>query len=206
MPRLLAIGDIHGTLDKLRLLMAGIRWDPENDTLIFIGDYVDRGPESAGVIDHILGLRKWSPNIICLRGNHEQMFLDFLEGRNVDSFIFNGGRETIESYGGPSGGIPEDHYEFLRSLPLYYEHGGYIFVHAGLRDGIALEAQDPRDLLWIREEFINSTHDHGRRVVFGHTPLRRPLIQHNKIGIDTGAVYGGTLTCVELNRMEFYSF
>ena len=205
MSRILAIGDIHGSLEKLQLLMATIDWDPAEDTLLFIGDYVDRGPDSAGVIDHILGLMEWSDNIICLRGNHEQLFLDFLEGRNVDTFIHNGGYHTIQSYGGEDAGIPEDHYAFLDSLPLYWETEDYIFVHAGLRDGLALRDQDPRDLLWIREEFIRSDYDHGKRVVYGHTPTREPLVMANKIGIDTGAVYGGRLTCLEIPRLVFHS-
>ena len=205
MSRILVIGDIHGTLDKLQMLMASINWDPEDDTLIFIGDYVDRGPDSAGVIDHLLGLMQWSENIICLRGNHEQLLLDFLEGRNVQTFLYNGGQETIDSYGGPDGGIPESHYEFLQSTPFYYETDEYIFVHAGMRDGLPLHKQDPKDMLWIREEFIYSPYDHGRPVVFGHTPSRKPLVQANKIGIDTGAVYGGQLTCLEIPRMIFHS-
>ncbi|MEW5725640.1 MAG: metallophosphoesterase family protein, partial [Thermodesulfobacteriota bacterium] len=186
-------------------LMAGINWDPAEDTLIFIGDYVDRGPNSAGVIDHILGLKQWSENVICLRGNHEQLLLDFLEGRNIGTFIYNGGQMTIDSYGGPEGGIPEEHYEFLRTLPYYWQNEDYIFVHAGLRDGVPLDKQDERDMLWIREEFITSDYDHGKRVIYGHTPTRKPVVMRNKIGIDTGAVYGGHLTCLEIPRLVFHS-
>lgn len=205
MSRILAIGDIHGTLDKLQMLLADIYWDPDKDTLLFIGDYVDRGPDSAGVIDHILGLKLWSENIICLRGNHEQLFLDFLEGKNVQSFLYNGGQTTIESYGGSDGGIPQAHYDFLRSLPYYHETDEYIFVHAGLRDGRRIHEQDEHDLLWIREEFIYSDYDHGKRVIYGHTPSRGPVVQPNKIGIDTGAVYGGYLTCLEIPGLIFHS-
>ena len=97
MSRILAIGDIHGRLDKLKALLGGISWIPDEDTLVFIGDYVDRGPDSAGVIDHILGLRKWSDKVVCLRGNHEQIFLDFLEGKNTETFLYNGGQATIDS-------------------------------------------------------------------------------------------------------------
>lgn len=204
MSRILAIGDIHGSLDKLRMLMGEIDWNPEQDTLIFIGDYVDRGPDSAGVIDHLLGLMNWSEKIICLRGNHEQMFLDFLEGRNHQTFLYNGGQATIESYGGFEAGVPEEHYQFLQALPLYYESDNYIFVHAGLRPAVPLDQQDDRDLLWIREEFIESEFDFGKIVVFGHTPLRHPLVLPNKIGIDTGAVYGGHLTCLELPGHIFH--
>ena len=205
MSRILAIGDIHGRLDKLKALLGGISWIPDEDTLIFIGDYVDRGPESAGVIDHILGLKQWSENIICLRGNHEQIFLDFLEGKHTETFLYNGGQATIDSYGGAESGFPASHYEFLKNLPYYYETDDFIFVHAGLRDEIPLAEQDPYDLLWIREEFIYSKYDHGKRVIFGHTPRRDPLIMPNKICIDTGAVYGGRLTCLEIPEMTFYS-
>ncbi|MDY6852862.1 MAG: serine/threonine protein phosphatase, partial [Thermodesulfobacteriota bacterium] len=101
--------------------------------------------------------------------------------------------------------IPQSHYDFLESLAHYYETEDYIFVHAGLRDGILIEDQDPHDLLWIRDEFISSDYDHGKRVIFGHTPFREPLVQPNKIGIDTGAVFGGRLTCLELPGLKFYS-
>ena len=205
MSRILAIGDIHGSLNKLRMLLSVVNWDPAADTLVFIGDYVDRGPDSHGVIEHILGLKKWSDKVVCLRGNHEQLFLDFMEGRNAQTFLYNGGLTTIKSYGGPDSGLPEDHYEFLKNLPFWYETDEYIFVHAGLRDGIPLEHQDKRDLTWIREEFIYSEYDHGKRVVFGHTPTRQPIVQPNKIGIDTGAVYGGELTCLEIPSLVFHS-
>ena len=204
MPRLFAIGDVHGRLDKLQSLMAVIPWDLEQDTLLFVGDYIDRGPDSAGVVEHILGLRQWSDRVVCLMGNHERLLLDFIAGRDNGMYLLNGGRETIESYGGQDAGIPEDHFEFFNSLPYLYETGEQIFVHAGLRDGLPLEAQDPQDLLWIRDEFIHSTYDHGRIVVFGHTPVQEPIVQFNKIGIDTGAVFGGRLTCVEFPGGYFY--
>ena len=204
MGRILAIGDIHGTRDKLQMLMGAIDWDPDQDILVFVGDYVDRGPDSAGVIDHILGLMEWSGSVVCLRGNHEQLFLNFLDGRDTATFLYNGGQSTIDSYGGEDAGLPEEHFDFLVSLPYYYETEDYIFVHAGLRDGVPLDRQDEHDLLWIREEFISSTYDHGKLVVFGHTPRREPLVMPNKIGIDTGAVYGGKLTCLELPSMKFY--
>lgn len=205
MGRILAIGDIHGMLEKLQMMMLAINWDPDEDTLLFIGDYVDRGPESAGVIDHILGLMSWSENVICLRGNHEQLLLDFLHGRHMQTFLYNGGDTTIDSYGGWDEGVPEEHYYFLESLPYYWETDEYIFVHAGLRDGIPLEQQSLRDLLWIREEFINSDYDHGKKVIYGHTPTKMPVVQKNKIGIDTGAVYGGNLTCLEIPGMVFHT-
>jgi len=203
--RTLAMGDIHGCLDKLVKLMQAINWRPAHDTLIFIGDYIDRGPDSAGVIEYLIGLKDRSDRLIFLTGNHEQMLLDFLEGRNSQLFFANGGYETLASYGGSEKNIPAAHHDFIHSLRSYYETEEYIFVHAGLRDGIPLKEQSLNDLVWIREEFILSNYDHGKRVVFGHTPLGAPLVRDNKIGIDTGAVYGGLLTCVELPDLIFYS-
>jgi serine/threonine protein phosphatase 1 len=203
--KILAIGDIHGCNGLLKRLIDRIGIDPLADTLIFIGDYLDRGPEVRGVIDTLLDLKETYPNLICLRGNHESMFLNYyLEGRDEELFLNNGGQSTLDSYGisldaaGKGIGFPENHLRFLTSLPFCYETDEYFFVHAGLRPGIAIADQSSEDLLWIRHEFIDAGWDFGRTVVFGHTPLSKPLIEKNKIGIDTGAVYGGRLTCIEL--------
>jgi serine/threonine protein phosphatase 1 len=203
--RIFAIGDIHGCNDKLNQLLERIKPDPLADTLVFIGDYLDRGPDPGEVIDTLLDLKKTFPNVICLQGNHEAMFLNYyLEGKDKELYFANGGGITLFSYGitidgaRMGRGIPEEHLCFLASLPLYYETEEYLFVHAGLRPGILLSRQSPEDLLWIRDEFIDSDCDFGKTVVFGHTALCEPLIEKNKIGIDTGAVYGGCLTCIEL--------
>jgi len=205
MGKIFAIGDIHGCLDKLRTMMKRIRIDDEKDTLVFVGDYIDRGPDPKGVVDFVLSLKKKLKNVICLLGNHEQVFLNFFFHHiDADLFYFNGGDTTVASYGlaetaeGKKINVPENHLEFFKSLLPYYETEDYIFVHAGLRPGISLEKQNIDDLTWIRYEFIRSTHDFGKIVVFGHTFLPETLIQTNKIGIDTGAVYGGCLTCVVL--------
>jgi len=203
--RIFAVGDIHGCLNKLIELMGVIEWRPDQDTLVFIGDYIDRGADSAGVIDYLLSLKKNFTDIIFLKGNHEQLLLDYLQGKNQDLYFINGGRQTLESYALRGKGIPEPHLDFFNSLRLFYETDDYIFVHAGLRDHLPLEKQDQHDLLWIRNEFIDSDFNHGKVVVFGHTPMLRPLVQKNKIGIDTGAVYGGMLTCVELPEIIFHS-
>jgi serine/threonine protein phosphatase 1 len=194
--RILAIGDIHGCSLRLKQLLDIIKVDPFADTLIFIGDYLDRGPDAREVINTLLDIKETCSNVICLRGNHEAMFLDFyLEGRNEELFLYNGGWSTLTSYGlaladaRAGTGFPESHLRFLNSLPHFYEMGEYLFVHAGLRPGIPLAEQSPEDLLWIRYEFIESDWDFGRTVVFGHTPFSEPLIDRNKIGIDTGAVY-----------------
>jgi len=213
MGKIFAIGDIHGCRAKLEALIPRIGIDSDNDTLVFIGDYIDRGPDSKGVVDLVLDLKEEIRTVICLKGNHEEMFLDYLcHGRGKEIYLLNGGDATIASYGyrrtGERGTIdvPESHMDFFRSLLLWYETDQYIFVHAGLRDRIPLEDQDVHDLLWVRYEFIRSSYDFGKTVVFGHTPVshEEPLFLPGRIGIDTGAVYGGPLTCVELPLQKVY--
>lgn len=206
-----AIGDIHGHLDALERLMDKIKPDLEKDQVVFMGDYIDRGPCSKGVVDYVLRLKNLAPraNVVCLKGNHEAMFLDFLQGREVELFLFNGGLSTIRDYWGDNWDrlseliLPPEHAEFYRELRLSYETPEYVFVHGGLKPGVPLAEQTEEDLLWIRGEFIASTDDYGRRVIFGHTPFRQPLVMPNKIGIDTGAVYGNLLTCLKLPQEEF---
>jgi serine/threonine protein phosphatase 1 len=204
-----AIGDIHGNLSQLEQLMEEIKpaLNRSKDTLVFLGDYLDRGPDSKGVVDFILQLRKDLPHVVCLKGNHEAMFLDWvLNGTGYDLYLYNGGAATIRNYSQEGEfKLPQEHLDFFTSLLLYYETEKYIFVHAGLRGGIPLEEQDPHDLIWIRDEFILSLHNFGKTVIFGHTPLQRVFVAPNKIGIDTGAVYGGRLTCLELPAQRFYS-
>jgi len=204
-----AIGDIHGNLSHLERLMEEIKpsLSPQRDTLVFLGDYIDRGPDSKGVVDFILQLRTELPHLRCLKGNHEAMFLEWLlNGKDYDLYLYNGGGATIRSYSQHGEfTLPQEHLDFFTSLLLYYETEQYLFVHAGLRGGIPLEDQDPHDLIWIRDEFILSPHDFGKMVVFGHTPLQRVFRAPNKIGIDTGAVYGGKLTCLELPAQKLYS-
>jgi len=192
--------------------MARLNIDTEKDTLVFIGDYIDRGPDSRGVIDKILDIRKKIKNVVCLLGNHERMFLNYyIEKKDEELFLHNGGISTLISYGftrdsSNSLYVPDEHMEFLTTLRPYYETDDYIFVHAGLRPGVPINKQNIEDLIWIRYEFINSTYDFGKVVIFGHTPLSftEPLTDNNKIGLDTGAVYGGKLTCIELTEMKIY--
>ena len=213
MGRIFAIGDIHGCLSKLERLIPQIDIDRGNDTLVFIGDYIDRGDNSKEVVECVLDLRERIGRVVCLKGNHEEMFLDYVcHGSNREMYLLNGGDATIASYGyrkTPGGmkiNVPDRHMHFFTSLLLWYETEQYIFVHAGLRDGISLENQDPSDLLWIRYEFIQSSYDFGKTIVFGHTPTSHedPLFLPGRIGIDTGAVYGGPLTCVELPSQKVY--
>ena len=211
---LYAIGDIHGSLESLERLMEKINPDLSRDRLVFVGDYIDRGPRSRGVVDYIIRLRHLVPpgQITCLKGNHEAMFLDFLRGGPAEMFILNGGIATLEEYWGDDWvdrdrenlALPPDHAQFYQDLELYYETPDYIFVHGGLKPGVPLAEQVEEDLLWIRGEFITSPEDFGRRVIFGHTPFKQPLLMPNKIGIDTGAVYGNFLTALKLPEQEFF--
>ena len=204
-----AIGDIHGCLDKLKALLRKIDLDPDCDQLVFLGDYIDRGPHAFEVVSCLIQLKAAMPDAVFLKGNHEEMFAQYLSGIDRDIFVANGGHATLDSYlkhrehkNGDL--IPSDHLRFFASLRLYYETDDYIFVHAGLREDVPLELQRSEDLLWIRDAFISSDHDFGKRVIFGHTPFNRPLVQPNKIGVDTGAVYGNRLTCVKLPEVDFF--
>jgi len=210
MQKIFVIGDIHGCFDKLCALMDKIPIDYSRDQLIFIGDYIDRGSSSIEVVDYLINLKQRLPGTIFLKGNHEDMLENYLDGSDRFTYLLNGGQRTLDAYLNHSknpGGypVPPAHLEFFDSLHLYYQTDDYIFVHAGLRKKVSLEKQKKMDLLWIRDEFIYSDFDFGKRVIFGHTPFREPLVQKNKIGIDTGAVYGNRLTCVQLPEMNFIS-
>lgn len=212
MNKIFAIGDIHGCFEKLQRLILEIKADPVNDTLVFIGDYIDRADGGRDVVDYILKLKKNFQNVICLRGNHESMLLRYLDGVEEDIYLANGGFATLKAYGISRSDapkvrkkkIPPDHLKFFKTLLPYYETDQFIFVHAGLIPGVPLTHQSLDDMQWIRQTFIDSNDDFGKRVVFGHTHFSEPLVEDNKIGIDTGAVYGGRLTCVELPALKFY--
>ena len=211
--RLFAIGDIHGCPDELAAMIAAIA-PREGDTVVFVGDYVDRGPSARDVIDIVLELKKGPAEIVTLKGNHEDMMLSYMgfAGHYGESFLFNGGAATLDSYGVREDDlehamerIPEHHVKFFRDLSLSYLRPPYFFVHAGILPTRQLEEQDPEDLLWIRQEFIFNPHAIGAIVVFGHTPMRGVMIDlPYKLGIDTGLVYGGKLTCLEFNEGVVY--
>ena len=209
MNKIFAIGDIHGAFDRLQHLMQKIPIDLAADILVFIGDYIDRGPGSVEVVDYLLELKKRAPETIFLKGNHEDMLEKYLDGTDRFTYLLNGGQKTLDSYlskndQSDSFPIPSDHLDFFKSLRLYHETERYIFVHAGLRPKVPLASQRPEDMLWIRDKFLYSKYDFGKPVVFGHTPLEKPLVDPTKIGIDTGAVYGNALTCVQLPELLFY--
>ena len=208
--RTLIIGDVHGCLGMLQRLMEKIQWRPDMDRLIFLGDYVDRGEDSRGVIEYVREIAGAGERVDCLMGNHERILLDFIEGRDLSTFFLNGGTSTLNSYracrrGFDSALIPEEHIDFLRSLKPWIELDDYYVIHAGMRPGVELENQSQEDLLWIRDPFIFSTYPFRKKIIFGHTPFSRPLVMENKIGLDTGAVYGNMLTCLELPSLNFYS-
>jgi serine/threonine protein phosphatase 1 len=210
MKKIFVVGDIHGCFDKLQALMQIIPIDYANDQLIFIGDYIDRGSSSLEVMDYLVALKKRVPSTIFLKGNHEDMLEKYLDGSDRFTYLFNGGQRTLDDYLNRTKDpktfpIPPEHLNFYQSLVMHYQTENYIFVHAGIRENVALELQDPMDLLWIREPFIYSKFNFGKRIIFGHTPFQQPLVQPNKIGIDTGAVYGNMLTCVQLPEVVFYS-
>ncbi len=206
--RIFAVGDIHGQLGLLDELLAALPLEPEKDELVFLGDYIDRGPDPRGVLERLIILEKAGFKAVFLKGNHEAMLLDYLAGRGRNKFLFNGGTATLQSYSSSGRDIgevslPPEHLDFIRRLKLYYETGDTIFVHAGLRPGLPLEDQDPEDLIWIRDEFFSSEYDWGKTIVFGHTPFGEPFVGGRLIGLDTGAGYGGRLTCLVLPEKEF---
>lgn len=217
-----AIGDIHGESGKLDLLHSMIqadagRRDAERKVVVYLGDYVDRGPDCAGVVERLAGAPLPGFETVFLKGNHEEFLLHFLEtGDSSSGWFHNGGLNTLESYEVEMRGhllwrsdskelleqlqekMPGTHRRFLADLRLHHIEGDYLFVHAGIRPGRPLEDQTPADMLWIRNLFLDSGEDHGFMVVHGHTPRDEPEVRPNRIGIDTGAVYGGKLTALVL--------
>ncbi|HJS86337.1 MAG TPA: metallophosphoesterase family protein [Acetobacteraceae bacterium] len=216
--RVYAIGDVHGCLDELRALHRAVAQDIAarpiaSSTLIHLGDYVDRGPDSAGVVRLLLEgpMPAGIGTVVNLTGNHEEMMLTALDERSpatVRHWLMNGGEATLDSYGLREADdprhwadrLPAGQLAFLRGLALTHRAGGYVFVHAGIRPEIPLCAQVRDDLLWIREPFLSSTASFEAVVVHGHTPVPFPELRRNRIGIDTGAVMGGMLTCAVLER------
>lgn len=221
--RVYAVGDIHGRRDLLLRLHDSILADLERrereaaarNVLVYVGDYVDRGPESAAVVDMLVDDPLPGFETHFLKGNHEDFLLRFLaDGSLGESWMFNGGIATLESYGvdvfaiagerDPLGvlrrefrkALPDSHADFYGKLELFHEEGDYLFVHAGVRPGVALGAQSETDLLWIRHEFLSSDTDFGKTIVHGHSIQWEPDVRRNRIGIDTGAFHTGRLTCL----------
>lgn len=219
--RVYAVGDIHGRSDLLRELHRRIRADAESAaelarTIVYLGDYIDRGPGSYDVLEMLIHQPLTGFRRVHLKGNHEDMMLRFLDGADDGTWLYNGGDATLASYGVPldwaplgraelellrwrlNKALPPHHRAFLGGLQLSHTEGDYLFVHAGLRPGVPIEAQRPADLMWIRGKFLDSDEDFGKRVVHGHTITPKPELRPNRIGIDTGAFYTGRLTCLVL--------
>lgn len=193
MGRLLAIGDIHGCREKLESLLRLVA-PQEDDCFVFIGDYIDRGPDSPGVVEYLIDFGRRRTAVFLL-GNHEEMLLRFLAQRDM-TYLDIGGHVTLMQYmTSPFRGIPRHHLDFFNSLLPYYETEHFIFVHAGLRPPLPLSEQTNEDLLTIRSEFHDSPYDWNKTIVTGHSPLREPHITPRRIRIDTGAVFDGDLTC-----------
>jgi serine/threonine protein phosphatase 1 len=190
--RYFAIGDVHGRFDLLSLALDEIGdLEAQDARLVMLGDYVDRGPESREVVDELMR-RSSDTRVVCLRGNHEEMMLRALEDPGAEGpWFLNGGDATLASYGGE---VPAEHRAWLRGLPISHQSEHQVFVHGGVRPGVPLDAQDPRDLLWIRQPFLDSGEDFGKHVVHGHTPARAPELRPNRSNLDTGAYHSGTLT------------
>ena len=227
-----AIGDIHGCDRHLERLHERILEDTasagdfDRRVAIYLGDYVDRGPDSKRVVDILLEEPLEGFESHYLIGNHEAFLLDFLQDAEMGpGWLFNGGVSTLESYGvklDTSGGglaltydvlvdiqerfitkLPDTHLEFYEGLALNKTEGDYFFVHAGIRPGVALDEQTEDDMIWIREEFLDSSDDHGKVIVHGHTISQTPELRDNRIGIDTGAFATGVLTALVLEKHEF---
>ena len=222
--RAYAIGDVHGRLDLLELLLYKIARDrresgPARDYLIMLGDLIDRGPDSRGVIEVLMALPD-DMRIVFLMGNHEEMMLRVLgdEPDAVHQWLSYGGYELAQSYGVEVGKlaampsataaamirakIPESHLAFIEGFADSFTFGDYLFVHAGVRPGRKLADQDTHDLRWIRDEFINDESNHGLMVVHGHTISAEPQELRNRIGIDTGAYQSGILTAIRIEGDE----
>ena len=196
-----AIGDVHGMSRELRSLVKRCRLHANGRRMrfVFIGDYIDRGPDSRGVVEFLMALQSQLPeDTICLMGNHEALALSAVAcADDVDHWVENGGEATLRSYAAPSvAELPAEHVEWLRSLPLACDDGLRLFVHAGVNPEKSLDEQEWQDVLWIREPFLSDQRDYGRLIVHGHTPTRddMPDIKRNRLNIDTGAVFGGALT------------
>lgn len=222
-----AVGDVHGCRDALESLLAAVEADAARRlaprrVVVFLGDYVDRGPHSKAVVERLMAGPPASGPLagaqwVCLKGNHEETMVRFLSEPGLGPrWFLNGGLDTIRSYAGDLGdeddlfalqlalsrALPPSHLRFLARLPVTHAEGDYLFVHAGVRPGVALDDQEPADLLWIRDEFLSAATDFGKVVVHGHTIAPLPELRPNRIGVDTGAYRTGRLTAVVLEGAD----
>ncbi|NLR72756.1 serine/threonine protein phosphatase [Novosphingobium sp. ERN07] len=223
--RVYAVGDIHGRLDLFEQLLQRIEEDdarrgPADTTLILLGDLVDRGPESRGVVDRAMQLAQ-TGKVRVLAGNHEEMLLTSMESDEaLRHFLRHGGKETLFSYGLPpeeysrsilpelrermNALVPAEHVAFFRAMEDRIAIGDYLFVHAGVRPEVPVDQQTTSDLRWIRREFLDHAQWHGHMIVHGHTITDEPEALPNRIGIDTGAYASGRLTALGVEAGEYW--
>ena len=224
--RLMAVGDVHGQYKKLKTLMRRIKFDPKIDRLIFLGDLIDRGPESLQCFDYVMHLQKKYPeSVIFLMGNHERHMLDYYDAlaktkdeldvrllNRTSEWLMYGGDKTLPQLQQMGAKALQNRLDYARNLPLYYRAGDFYFCHAGVDPDVPLEAQQEKDLIWIREKFYNNYHG-KETIVVGHTPIQNlqymfkditwdmyPVIRDNRIILcDTGAcLAGGRLSCIDV--------
>ncbi len=221
-----AVGDVHGRADLLSTLVRELVRDAEASApaqpplLVFLGDYVDRGPGAAEVVETILDLTRGSQfEVRALKGNHEEALLQFLDAAAFGvTWAEHGGSSTLASYGVQppaartdleawarardafDAALPPHHRDFYTGLELMVEVGGYAFVHAGVRPGVPLARQAEKDLLWIRGEFLQAPGPFGKVIVHGHTPMEAPQVTRHRLGLDTGAYATGVLTAARLDE------
>lgn len=221
--RTFAIGDVHGMLDLLQQALDFIESYEGEKKVVFLGDYVDRGPCSCGVIDKLSAYQSFHPDWVFLRGNHDHMFMD--EASEWDHWLPHYGWHTLGSYGGypdvfedsAKAALLRRHQRWVMGLPTVHEDEHRIYVHAGLRPGRTPEETRPSDRMWIREEFLNSDYDWGKQVIHGHTvclhdmssKLSDPVIRPNRINLDTGACFpkdGGKLTVMFWDGPDYVGY
>ena len=204
----IAIGDTHGCRDMLdRLMERCFRYAGERPLrLVFLGDYIDRGPDSRGVVETLIRLERDMPGgVVCLRGNHEALLLEALATGDTRLWLFNGGGTTLASYGVDDvARLPNAHLAWYAALKTSFDDGRRFFVHAGVDPGRPLSEQTEHDLVWMREPFLSRESDYGRFIVHGHTPQRngRPDLRRWRLNLDTAAVYGGRLTAAIFNGVQ----
>lgn len=212
--KIFAVGDIHGCRDRLVRLLERLPYDRGRDTLVFLGDYINRGPDSKGVIVTLLGLERQGGHLVFLKGNHEHALLQYALTGNQDYLWLlrsMGVEATLDSYSHAgvhslSGldFLPPDHRDFMNRLLPFYRQGRYLFIHAGVIPTEDVESCSLDRLLTVREPFLDSPPIEGTTVVFGHTPFETPFFVPGKIGIDTGAASGNMLTAVMLPDTVFF--
>jgi serine/threonine protein phosphatase 1 len=206
-PLTFAVGDIHGCLDKLQRLLAAceVYAGARPARYVFLGDYIDRGPQSRGVVELLIQRQAARPGtIVCLRGNHEQMAIDaHASDRAVPLWLANNGASTLRNYGGR---ISPEHLAWLAALPFCHDDGLRFFVHAGIDLAVPLAEQEPEVMLWMREPFLSECDevDCGRFIVHGHTPLATgtPDLHRRRLNLDTAAVMGGLLSAAVLDATQ----